>query len=99
MKLSEQQLSMSLSQLSVKDFLSLMQMVKYGDNEEKEFFYPEEWIKGTAGLAKFAHTSRQTISHKLRDGLLDGMYIKTGNTYMFNTKKIRRLLESNTFFT
>lgn len=99
MQLSEQQLAMSLSQLSVKDFLSLMRMVKDADNRERQYFNPEEWIKGTAGLAKYVHTSRQTISRKLKDGVLDGMYIKTGNTYMFDTRKIKNLLETNTFFT
>lgn len=90
---------MSISQLSVRDFLSLIHMLKNDSNQERHYFAPNEWIKGTVALAKYAHTSRQTISRKIKDGVLDGMYIKTGNTYMFNTEKVNKLLESNAFFT
>lgn len=93
MQITEQQLRMSVSQLSVKDLIGLMTAVLSGNISDEKFFN-DEWIGGTSKLAKYLNCSKATISRRIKDGDFKGTFIKSGNTYWFDRKKIRKIIES-----
>jgi hypothetical protein len=96
MQLSEKLLDKPVSELSVKELLSLI-----GRNEdiqssaienEQKLFDDEEWIRGWKDLAKFCDRSVPTVRSWYKQGLLDKATRKIGAFYLFNKEWLRQNL-------
>lgn len=94
MQLSELELNKSVAQLSVRDLIGIISAANKGTFAGNNYFTTENWIGGTAKLAKFLHLSKATISRRLKDGDFDGCFLRNGNTYWFNKEKICNILNT-----
>lgn len=93
MQLSEQQLNMPVSQLSVKELIAIIHAASTGSINDDSLFNNEEWIISAASLADYIGVSKPTITRMIKDGTLEGSYIVKGHTYIFNRVKVKKMLE------
>lgn len=93
MQLSEEQLNMSVSDLSVKDLIAIIHAASTGNINDDTLFNNDEWIISAACLANYIGVSKPTISRMIKDGTLEGSFITKGNTYIFNRQKVKQKLE------
>ena len=94
MKLSESFLQTPLSELSVKDFVSLMSEYKAESETSSEQLFDEDaWISGYKSLAKYLHCSVPTACRLVKSGKIDPAIRKIGATYWFDKNMIRDLMK------
>lgn len=97
MKFTDKQLDKPVGDLSVRELLNLIRAVRTGDYNEEKLFN-DEWLSGLSALAKFLSVSKATVSRRLHEGVFDGAYIKSGHTFWFDRRKVRKLMDSNAVF-
>ena len=94
MKLSESFLQTPLSELSVKDIVSLMSEYKAESETSSEQLFDEDaWISGYKSLAKYLHCSVPTVCRLVKSGKIDPAIRKIGATYWFDKNMIRDLMK------
>ena len=97
MKLSETLLQTPLAELSVKDFVALMDTYKNGGNATSEHLFNEEtWLSGYKALAKYLNCSVPTVCRLVKSGKIDPAIRKVGATYWFVKSLICNLLKVGT---
>lgn len=93
MEISETLLSTPLAQLSVKDFVTLLEAYRENSKFTKEQLFDEEvWVSGYKSLAKFLNCSVPTVCRIVKSGKLDAATRKVGGTYWFNKVLINNLI-------
>lgn len=93
MEISETLLSTPLAQLSVKDFVTLMEAYRENSKFTKEQLFDEEvWLSGYKSLAKFLNCSVPTVCRIVKSGKIDSATKKVGGTYWFNKVLINNLI-------
>ena len=94
MEISETLLSTPLTQLSVKDFDTLLEAYRENSKFMKEQLFDEEvWLSGYKSLAKFLNCSVPTVCRIVKSGKLDAATRKVGGTYWFNKSMLVHLLK------
>ena len=94
MKLSETLLQTPLAELSVKDFVALMDTYKNGGNATSEHLFNEEtWLSGYKALAKYLNCSVPTVCRLVKSGKIDPAIRKVGATYWFDKSMICNLMK------
>lgn len=94
MKLSETLLQTPLAELSVKDFVALMDTYKNGGNATSEHLFNEDtWLSGYKALAKYLNCSVPTVCRLVKSGKLDPAIRKVGATYWFDKSMICNLMK------
>ena len=97
MKLSETLLQTPLAELSVKDFVALMDTYKNGGNATSEHLFNEEtWLSGYKALAKYLNCSVPTVCRLVKRGKIDPAIRKVGATYWFDKSMICNLMKVGT---
>lgn len=93
MEISETLLSTPLAQLSVKDFVTLLEAYRENSKFTKEQLFDEEvWVSGYKSLAKFLNCSVPTVCRIVKSGKIDLATKKVGGTYWFNKVLINNLI-------
>lgn len=94
MEISETLLSTPLAQLSVKDFVTLLEAYRENSKFMKEQLFDEEvWLSGYKSLAKFLNCSVPTVCRIVKSGKLDAATRKVGGIYWFNKSMLVHLLK------
>ncbi len=95
MELTESLLETPLAQLSVKDFVELMNTYNksYEGNTSNELFDEDSWLSGYKSLAKFLKCSVPTVCRIVKSGKIDSAMRKVGGTYWFNKSIVGTLLK------
>ena len=97
MELSETLLQTPLAELSVKDFVALMDSYKNGGNATSEHLFNEEtWLSGYKALAKYLNCSVPTVCRLVKSGKIDPAIRKVGATYWFDKSMICNLMKVGT---
>lgn len=79
MEIWETLLSTPLAQLSVKDFVTLLEAYRENSKFMKEQLFDEEvWLSGYKSLAKFLNCSVPTVCRIVKSGKLDALQEKLG---------------------
>ena len=88
MELTQSLLETPLAQLSVKDFVELMNTYNksYEGNTSNELF-------DYKSLAKFLKCSVPTVCRIVKSGKIDSAMRKVGGTYWFNKNMVRNLMK------
>lgn len=95
MELSETLLQTPLAELSVRDFVSLMETYRKDEKLSSDHLFDEEtWISGYKDLAKYLNCSVPTICRLVKSGRIDAAIRKVGATYWFDKNMIRNLLKT-----
>lgn len=91
MELTQSLLETPLAQLSVKDFVELMNTYNksYEGNTSNELFDEDSWLSGYKSLAKFLKCSVPTVCRIVKSGKIDSAMRKVGGTYWFQTTKCK----------
>ena len=91
MGLTQSLLETPLAQLSVKDFVELMNTYNknYEGNTSNELFDEDSWLSGYKSLAKFLKCSVPTACRIVKSGKIDSAMRKVGGTYWFNKNMVR----------
>ena len=91
MELTQSLLETQLAQLSVKDFVELMNTYNksYEGNTSNELFDEDSWLSGYKSLAKFLKCSVPTVCRIVKSGKIDSAMRKVGGTYWFQTTKCK----------
>lgn len=94
MQFSEKLLDTRVSELSVRELLSVLSMqkdaVQPAPTKEEKLFSEEEWIYGWANLASFCGRSVPTVRHWYEQGKLDKATRRIGAFYVFDKQWIRQ---------
>ena len=95
MELTQSLLETPLAQLSVKDFVELMNTYNksYEGNTSNELFDEDSWLSGYKSLAKFLKCSVPTVCRIVKSGKIDSAMRKVGGTYWFNKSIVGTLLK------
>lgn len=94
MELSETLLQTPLAELSVRDFVSLMETYRKDEKPSSDHLFDEEtWISGYKALAKYLNCSVPTICRLVKSGRIDAAIRKVGATYWFDKGMIRKLMK------
>ena len=94
MKLSESFLQTPLAELSVKDFVNLLNEYRNGEASVPEQLFDEDvWLAGYKNLAKYLHCSVPTVCRLVKSGKIDPAIRKIGATYWFDKNMIRDLMK------
>lgn len=95
MELTQSLLETPLVQLSVKDFVELMNTYNksYEGNTSNELFDEDSWLSGYKSLAKFLKCSVPTVCRIVKSGKIDSAMRKVGGTYWFNKNMVRNLMK------
>ena len=96
MQFSEKLLDMPVSELSVRDLLSLIgrntDSQEISAEQEKKLFDEDEWIRGWRNLSKFCDISVPTLRSWYKQGRLDKGTRRVGASYFFNKLWLRQHL-------
>lgn len=97
MELTEQQLDMPVSQLSVRQLLALIGNVDFKKGTDGKLF-GDGYLKGLDGLANYLSCSKASVSRYMKAGILKNTFIVSGRTHWFEKDKIDVLVKSNPIF-
>lgn len=87
MTFTDKELDRNVSQLTVRELIALIGMVN--ENPPQRTKVSEgEWINGLRDLAEFLSCSLSTVWRRLKNKELEGTYMKMGNRYWFDPKKV-----------